>query len=152
MRTCRLCGIAGSWDWQYIPWRPYDRGYEELCSNCNRYYYNFYRNRCYGRHDHLTPAKRDELMLTQFIADRLHRLAQRHAAGQPITRCQVVVGSERCSFYYSKEVNGHKLCAVHAKQVEQGRGRPIHFADDDAAWLDQVVKFFHGNFNLGTPP
>ena len=162
MKTCRVCGSTGDWDWtdddlrrmddfhRYYGNRPFwelqgDRvcWISELCEHCNHKYNAHYRR---VTHRTVQNIVRDERILVEFIAHRLHILAQRHAAGMSITLCQAIVPKykhARCANWWAVEIDGHRLCKQHAGPYE--RGSPIIFAVEDTTWLEQVMAFFHTN-------
>jgi len=156
MKTCRVCGMTGNWDWtdarslefyrQRYPNAPlylFDTHVchiAELCQYCNHKYNLFYR-RTMSR----SVIERDERILVEFVAHRLHLLARRYAAGRSITLCQAVKrqardGIRRCSKWWDENVDGHHLCTSHAQTFR--RGNLTAFAHDDGKWLEDVTAFF----------
>ena len=160
MKTCRVCGMTGDWDWadtrnnleffhQRYPNAPhylFDSHVcyiAELCWHCNYNYNQFYR-RAMSR----PMIERDERILVEFVAHRLHILARRYAAGQSITLCQAMKrkardGIRRCCNWWSKEIDGHQLCTSHAQAFK--RGSLTAFAHDDGTWLEEVTAFFRAS-------
>lgn len=163
MKTCRVCGATGDWDWTDDVTKRMDHYYrrdpnpnsvsfwmyegefvchiEELCRVCNWKYNKFYKRVTYRSSSHV---ERDERILVQFVAHRLHILARRHASGLSITVCQALTPThQRCSHWWSKEMGRHKLCKTHALAFR--RGNLAAFAHEDAAWSEQVLEFFRMN-------
>jgi len=145
MRTCRLCGTIGDWDWDVDP--PHIWFYPcvigELCAACNERYDNFYRQRTGAQFRFEILPVRNERLLVDFLAHKLEVLAKRYRAGKPITRCEACnKAGERCTFFWSRKIDEHKLCSSHVQVYKQGR-KTLRYITDDQTWLDEVVKFFN---------
>lgn len=135
MATCRLCGIDFQKVYAFLPaWYVVD----ELCSHCNWRYARFYEKRTRSWRE----IKLDDLILTEFVTERLRQLAERYRDGKSITRCEIegYRGRHRCSYYGSEKIEGHRICTHHAKVYRSGKFR---FVDQNAEWYDQVTKFFY---------
>jgi hypothetical protein len=157
MRTCRVCGILGEWEWDdprkqaRFFWLTgdiqsteqamnyLDSAYHigELCWYCNQGYKDFYFRRKKN-----TWLRRDEQILVQFVAHRLQIAARRYMKALPFTRCEAITAShrDRCSRYWAHEHDGHKLCTRHLWAFN--RNRLSIFGGDDPKWLEDAIVFF----------